>query len=209
MSWLKLIILLCVVIATHVAFISYWTGSVAKILAPKFTSLTAAEESQFQISFKEYKNQLESEAMEKCKGFPKVLEWSGQYGFDECVRLSTHSKWLMHPKEVHKFEVIDPIEQKIQDQYHAWFFGIFYIVISFQMLKLLWKWMQAIAIPVFKNQTQNLKSRVNDESSLWANRKMSTAVKQLDDLDNLFERGMITNDVLQKRKAEIKKALSQ
>jgi hypothetical protein len=115
----------------------------------------------------------------------------------------------MHPKEVHKYEVIDPIEQKIQDQYHAWFFGIFYIIIAFQMLKSLWKWMEGTAIPKFKNQAKELKRRVSDESTLWANRKMSTAVKQLDDLDNLYERGMITNDVLQKRKAEIKKALSQ
>lgn len=207
-SWLKLTILLCALVATHAAVWEFGAWPIAKFLAPKFTPLTEVEEEKFRFSSLKFKNEQMVTALNECKGWQKESGPYFKYRYDECMRLGTY-KYLLHPKDIHESEVISPVAEKIREVYLIWLFGLLYAVFAILMLIPLWRWVTKTVIPKLKNYAEGLKMRVNDESILWSNRKLSTAVKQLDDLESLHDRGMISDDVFRERKAEIKKALSK
>jgi hypothetical protein len=208
-SWLKLILLLLLVAGTHILILQFATHSIATLVAPKFTALTATEEEAFRHKQSTHRAEQVAEQTKDCEErHPNRTDRDGKFWFERCMSFASYS-WYTHPAEIHEMKVIAPMVKEIQEKFLPAFFGLFYAIIGIFLLKALWRWLFETFTPLLRARFNGVKAKIADESILRTDKRLSAAVKQLDDLETLRERGMITEEVFRERKDEIKGALAK
>ncbi len=204
LSGLKLVLALSVFGAMHAVIHQFGARPLATLMAPKFTPLTADEENDFNRLATNHINEQKAARTPYCQDLFK-----NQILFENCLNRGFYSHHI-HPLEVHKTHVIEPKLVQLQEVILPWIFGIIYMVISVFILKNFWQWLVQTAIPNLRKATHWLKNRslfVNYK--IFSNRNLSQAVKSLDDLENLYERGMINDKLFFEQKAKIKESLAR
>lgn len=205
-SWSKLFIFIFLTAATHFAMDRYAAYPLAALVSPKFIPLSAAEEKQFDFDFYAHKKSKQENAERTC-GFYRSAQgsvWESEY--KRCMGIMTISS-LVHPKTAHEYNVIYPMTNEIRGTYLPIVFGFIYAIISIFILLAAWELIRKKILPPLLLRLNQIKSKLYENHHLHTNKHLSSAIKQLDDLENLYQRGMIDENIFTSKKEEIKRAL--
>lgn len=148
-------------------------------------------------------------AVASCKGdseLPHLLALNGS----NCEQLMARdgksllaAQYFSH-RRAYEQEHVEPRAEELRNRHHV-FFGAVYVVIALFVLRAILKWFTAQVLPAIRSRAKRLKEAV----PILANLKLHQAENDFATVKNLYENGLITEEMFLKRKAELRAALGE
>jgi len=187
--------------------------AIAEWMAPELVPWTSEKEAAVKREAQQAEDERVAAEKKKCAQFSsdKSLREACLDGAEFIGRYIAGRYDIPHyerPERAHRRDEIEPRIELLTERVFPGIFGLLYLIITWIFLRDLWCWWRATALSVLQSYSRRLHLWAKQTSAYSQNRRISAAAKQLEELETVYARGMISEDVYQMKLAEIKARLA-